>query len=135
MVLNRGEISTMSRCRLLVVDDDIDVLRSVALMLSLEGYCVMTANSGTSASVLLSEHKFDVVITDLRMPVVDGYEIVKRTRQKSPCAGIIVTSRYIDEQAQKWIDENGLYGLEKPYNIHQISTILRDYQLRVPDEQ
>lgn len=118
-----------SRYRFLVVDDDLDVLRSVALMLSLEGYCVITANSGMAASVLLAEQAFDVVITDLRMPVVDGYEIVRRTREKYPNAGIIVTSRYIDEQTQKWIDEMGVIGLQKPYNIHQIGTILRDYQL------
>lgn len=118
-----------SRYRFLVVDDDLDVLRSVALMLSLEGYCVITANSGMAASVLLAEQAFDVVITDLRMPVVDGYEIVRRTREKYPNAGIIVTSRYIDEQTQKWIDEMGVIGLQKPYNIHQIGTVLRDYQL------
>ena len=118
-----------SRYRLLVVDDDLDVLRSVALMLSLEGYCVITANSGMAASVLLAEQAFDVVITDLRMPVVDGFEIVRRTREKYPSAGIIVTSRYIDEQTQKWIDEMGVIGIQKPYNIHQIGTKLRDYQL------
>lgn len=119
----------VSRYRLLVVDDDLEVLRSVALMLSLEGYCVMTANSGAAAAVLLAEQAFDVVITDLRMPVVDGFEVARRTRDKYPNAGIIVTSRYIDEETQKWIDAMGIVGLQKPYNIHQIGTILRDYRL------
>lgn len=119
----------VSRYRLLVVDDDLEVLRSVALMLSLEGYCVMTANSGAAAAVLLAEQAFDVVITDLRMPVVDGFEVARRTRDKYPNAGIIVTSRYIDEETKKWIDAMGIVGLQKPYNIHQIGTILRDYRL------
>lgn len=119
----------VSRYRLLVVDDDLEVLRSVALMLSLEGYCVMTANSGMAAAVLLAEQAFDVVITDLRMPVVDGFEVARRTRDKYPNAGIIVTSRYIDEETKKWIDAMGIVGLQKPYNIHQIGTILRDYRL------
>ena len=119
----------VSRYRLLVVDDDLEVLRSGALMLSLEGYCVMTANSGAAAAVLLAEQAFDVVITDLRMPVVDGFEVARRTRDKYPNAGIIVTSRYIDEETKKWIDAMGIVGLQKPYNIHQIGTILRDYRL------
>ncbi len=119
----------VSRYRLLVVDDDLEVLRSVALMLSLEGYCVMTANSGMAAAVLLAEQAFDVVITDLRMPVVDGFEIARRTRDKYPTAGIIVTSRYIDDETKKWIDAMGIVGLQKPYNIHQIGMILRDYRL------
>ena len=109
----------------MVVDDDVDVLRDVAIMLSLEGYYVMTASSGVAASVLLSEHPFDVVITDLRMPIVDGYEIVRRTKAMRPDSSIIVTSRYLDDKTRDWIHSNQLVGLEKPYNVHQLSAMLR----------
>lgn len=117
--------------RLLIVDDDLDMLRNLALMLSLEGYYVMTASSGTDASVFLAEQKFDVVITDLRMPIVDGYEIVRRTRSLRPETSIIVTSRYLDDDTKKWMQEVGVVGLEKPYNIHQISTILHEFTRHV----
>lgn len=120
----------MDRTRLLIVDDDLDVLRNAALMLSLEGYFVMTASSGTAASVLLSEHEFDVVITDLRMPIVDGYEIVRRTKNLRPDASIIVTSRFIDEQTKSWMQDVGVQGLEKPFNVHQLSAMLRDCTAR-----
>ncbi len=113
------------RKRLLIVDDDVDMLRNAALMLSLEGYYVMTASSGMDASVLLAEHEFDVVITDLRMPIVDGHEIVRRTKNTHPKTAIIVTSRYLDEETQLWIRETGVVGLEKPYNVHQLSGMLR----------
>ena len=117
-----------TRVRLLVVDDDIDMLRNIAVMLSLEGYFVMTASSGMDASVLLSEHEFDVVITDLRMPIVDGHEIVRRTRASHPDASIIVTSRYLDDETKAWMKGEGVTGLEKPYNVHQLSAMLRDFQ-------
>ncbi len=120
----------MDRTRLLIVDDDLDMLRNAALMLSLEGYFVMTASSGTAASVLLSEHEFDVVITDLRMPIVDGYEIVRRTKTLCPDASIIVTSRFIDEQTKSWMQDVGVQGLEKPFNVHQLSAMLRDCTAR-----
>lgn len=114
------------RLRLLIVDDDVDMLRNAALMLSLEGYYVMTASSGMDASVLLSEHEFDVVITDLRMPIVDGHEIVRRTRCMHPDTSIIVTSRYLDDETKSWIEQTGVVGLEKPYNVHQLSGMLRN---------
>ncbi len=113
--------------RLLVVDDDLDMLRNLALMLSLEGYYVVTASSGMDASVLLSEHKFDVVITDLRMPIVDGYEIVRRTKASNPETSIIVTSRYLDDQTKRWMASEHVTGLEKPYNVHQVSAMLREF--------
>lgn len=116
----------MKRKRLLVVDDDVDILRNIAIMLSLEGYYVMTASSGVAASVLLAEHDFDVIITDLRMPIVDGYEIVRRSRAKRPNASIIVTSRYLDDETRDWINANHLIGLEKPYNVHQLSAMLQN---------
>lgn len=113
------------RLRILLVDDDLDMLRSAAILLSLEGYYVMTASSGVDASVLLSEHNFDVVITDLRMPIVDGHEIVRRTREMHPQTSIIVTSRYLDDETKSWMTEAGIEGLEKPYNVHQLSAMLR----------
>ncbi|MBR4984406.1 MAG: response regulator [Proteobacteria bacterium] len=118
--------NTSNRVRLLVVDDDLDMLRNLALMLSLEGYYVVTASSGMDASVLLSEHKFDVVITDLRMPIVDGYEIVRRTKASNPDTSIIVTSRYLDDQTKRWMQTEHVTGLEKPYNVHQVSAMLRE---------
>ena len=119
----------MDRMRLLIVDDDLDMLRSLALMLSFEGYKVVTASSGPEAAALLVETPFDVVITDLRMSVVDGYEIVCKTQALYPDASIIVTSSYIDEDARAWMKDKGVAGLEKPYNVHQISAMLRDFQM------
>ena len=120
----------MDRMRLLIVDDDLDMLRSLALMLSFEGHKVVTASSGPEAASLLTEHKFDVVITDLRMSIIDGYEIVRRTQNLHPEASIIVTSSYIDEDARVWMKDKGVTGLEKPYNVHQISAMLRDFQMQ-----
>ena len=129
-----GDIGLSLRIRLLVVDDDLDMLRNLAVMLSLEGYFVMTASSGMDASMLLSEHDFDIVITDLRMPIIDGYEIVRRTRAAHPDAFIIVTSRYLDDAARSWMQTNHVVGLEKPYNVHQLSAILRDFETKMPSE-
>lgn len=127
---NLNQENALDRMRLLIVDDDLDMLSSLALMLSLEGYKVMTASSGPDAAALLEEHQFDVVITDLRMSIIDGFEIVCRTQNLHPEASIIVTSSYIDEDARAWMNDRGVAGLEKPYNVHQISAMLRDFQMQ-----
>lgn len=118
-----------TRVRLLAVDDDMDVLRNLALMLSFEDYHVMTASSGMEAVTLLQQFHFDAVITDLRMPIIDGIEIVRRTQAMSPNTAIIVTSRYFDEKTSQWIHEKGISSLLKPYNVHQLSAMLRNFNL------
>ncbi len=120
-----------SRVRILAVDDDMDILRNLALMLSLEGYHVMTASSGNDAVSLLQEYHYDAVITDLRMPIIDGFEIVRRTMHLSPDTAIIVTSRYFDERSRRWIEEQGVRHLQKPYNVHQLSEVLSAFELGV----
>jgi len=120
-----------SRVRILAVDDDLEILRNLALMLSLEGYHVMTAGSGNEAVSLLQEFHYDAVITDLRMPIIDGFEIVRRTMLLSPDTGIIVTSRYFDERSRRWIEEQGVKQLQKPYNVHQLSEVLSSFNLGV----
>ena len=118
-----------TRVRLLAVDDDMDVLRNLALMLSFEDYHVMTASSGMEAVTLLQQFHFDAVITDLRMPIIDGIEIVRRTQTMSPKTAIIVTSRKKKKKTSQWIHDNGISSLLKPYNVHQLSAMLRNFNL------
>src|SRR5687767_13272349 len=77
----------MSR-RLLVVDDEPNLLRAVAACLRSEGYEVRTARSGRDALVSLTESIPDLVISDVRMPGMDGYSLVHRIRS-SPRTALI----------------------------------------------
>ena len=131
--LNRRRL-LRARVRLLAVDDDMNVLRNLALMLSFEDYHVMTASSGMEAVTLLQQYHFDAVITDLRMPIIDGIEIVRRAQVISPSAAIIVTSRYFDEKTIVWIRQTGISSLQKPYNVHQLSAMLRNFNLGQDEE-
>ncbi len=124
-----------ARIRLLAVDDDKDVLRNLALMLSFEDYHVITASSGVEAVAMLQQHAFDCVITDLRMPVIDGIEIIRRTQSIRPKTAIILTSRYFDTKSLAWIKENRITYLQKPYNVHQLSAMLRDLNLGSVEEE
>ena len=66
--------------RLLVVDDEAKLLRAVAMCLRSEGYEVITARSGTEALVRLTEAIPDLIITDIRMPGMDGHALARSLR-------------------------------------------------------
>jgi len=66
--------------RLLVVDDDPGLLRAVAETLRAEGYEVTTARRGADALVCIAESLPDLIVSDIRMPGMDGYELVRNLR-------------------------------------------------------
>jgi DNA-binding NarL/FixJ family response regulator len=74
--------------RLLVVDDEPNLLRAVAACLRAEGYEVRTARSGSDALVSLAESLPDLIISDIRMPGMDGHALVHRIRA-SPRTALI----------------------------------------------
>jgi DNA-binding NarL/FixJ family response regulator len=69
--------------RLLVVDDDPGLLRAVAETLRAEGYEVTTARRGAEALVCIAESLPDLIVSDIRMPGMDGYELVRNLRSSA----------------------------------------------------
>jgi len=88
--------------RVLLVDDSISVRRFVGRMLERAGFAVTTANDGAEALAKIADARFDVVVTDLEMPRVNGYELIDNLRRR-PEAGtlpvIVLTTRSGDKHA------------------------------------
>ncbi len=112
-----------------LVDDDRNILTSVSLSLEAEGYRVQTYTDGASALEGLKGNSPDLAIFDIKMPRMDGMELLRRLRQKSDLPVIFLTSK--DEE----IDE--LFGLKmgaddfirKPFSqrllVERVKAILR----------
>ena len=66
--------------KILVVDDEPDILKIVTFRLKKEGYEVLTAVNGQKALDLVNSQRPDLILLDLRLPVVDGYEVCKRVK-------------------------------------------------------
>jgi len=66
--------------KILVVDDDVDTLRLVGLMLQRQGYQIVAANNGTQALSLAQNENPDLILLDVMMPDLDGYEVTRRLR-------------------------------------------------------
>ena len=66
--------------KILIVDDDIDTLQLVGTMLERQGFKILAANNGEKAITLAQGEIPDLIILDVRMPGMDGYEVTRRLR-------------------------------------------------------
>ena len=75
--------------KILVVDDEKDILDSLKTLLELEDYKVKTVNSGKKALDALKKEKFDLVLLDILMPKMSGREVLEKIRKKSKTQKVI----------------------------------------------
>ena len=78
---------------IMVVDDEQAILRLLNRTLEPEGYGVILADNGSSALALLEEHTPDLVILDIMMPELDGFQVLDLIRQRSNVPVIMLTAR------------------------------------------
>lgn len=72
----------MSKGSLLVVDDDHLIRQAISFKLKKEGYTVKLVNDGESALAMLENEKFDMIISDIMMPYISGFELLKILKEK-----------------------------------------------------
>jgi chemosensory pili system protein ChpA (sensor histidine kinase/response regulator) len=107
----------------LVVDDSITVRRVTQRLLERNGMRVMTAKDGVEALALLQEHVPDVVLLDIEMPRMDGYEVAAHVRSDARIADvpiIMITSRVGDKHRARAIEIGVDDYLGKPYQESQL---------------
>jgi len=76
--------------KILVIDDEKATLAMFRLFLEAYGYVVLTAENGTQGLEIFSKEKPDLVITDIKMPGIDGLTVLQRIKDIDPKAGVIV---------------------------------------------
>jgi PAS domain S-box-containing protein len=117
------------RLRVLVIDDEIAIGRTLAIGLADE-FEVVTATSGREALELLAaEDRFDAVICDLMMPEVSGMDVYERVADRSPRLAsrfVFVTGGAFTERARAFVERVGAPVLEKPFELTALSPVLRE---------
>ena len=102
---------------ILLVEDEAIARYALARMLSLSGYKVMAAADGEHAFELLERHPFDVLITDLGLPGLSGFELIKQVRFKWPKTSVIVVSA--ETKAVEILDSETEFFL-KPADFNEV---------------
>lgn len=106
---------------ILVVDDEPGYLYLLAYELSNRGYYVITAQNGREALTLLEKEKADLVITDMRMPVMDGLDTVVNIRKINENIPIIlVTAFAMEERVQLALTYKATTYLKKPFELDKL---------------
>jgi two-component system, cell cycle response regulator CpdR len=101
---------------ILLVEDDPPSRRAMLLALKTAGHEVMGAGDGTEAMELLALHDFELVITDLVMPNLNGLNLINTICFKRPHMPIILVSGYLAKDAGKAIIDQTAAYLQKPVN-------------------
>ena len=131
-----ADASEESRRQVLVVDDNVDAAESLAMMLQADHHAVRTAHNGEDALRLAGEQNPDVMVLDLGMPKMSGYEVARRVRKKSwgrrPI--LIACSGWGQPEDRKLSKESGFdHHLVKPVNAAVLLRLVRDSASRDPD--
>jgi PAS domain S-box-containing protein len=107
--------STPDSSRLLVIDDDLEILEILRDMLRLKGHRVVATDKGEEALQLLESEEFDLVLTDLGMPSVSGWDIAKRAKARNPQLPVILITGWGAQYEEDDLTDSGVdHVLSKP---------------------
>jgi len=114
-----------SRPRILVVEDDISLARFLELELNHQGYEVVVATGGYEAVVKAGEGSWDLVILDIMLPGLDGFEVCRRLREHSLVPVIMLTARSTVHDRVKGLDTGADDYLIKPFATEELLARIR----------
>jgi CheY-like chemotaxis protein len=121
----RGNAGRMIKhLKILVVDDDPGVLDLLWAYLDSRGYTVNTCRSGREALTILETESFDLVISDIEMAEMNGFELLRQTRMKYPKIGIVLMTGYTESYPLSEALRAGADGyISKPFSLRKFSLI------------
>lgn len=120
--------------RVLVVDDDAQILRAVRTSLQGRGYQVRTAPNGETALDSLSSDAVDLVILDLSLPGIDGQEVIRRLRAFSDVPVLVLSVRDAQDDKISALDAGADDYVTKPFSMDELLARMRAVERRTHGE-
>ncbi|MBE7561097.1 sigma-54-dependent Fis family transcriptional regulator [bacterium] len=112
---------TAARANVVVIDDEMSMVNLLQKYLTKQGFLVRTYTRPEDALEAIERHPADVVLTDLRMPQVDGMEVLSRVRQIDPRIPVLVMTAFgSTESAVEAIKQGALDYITKPFNLDEV---------------
>ena len=113
----------MATIQLLLVDDEERFLHTTKILLEKRGVVTFIATNGADALKAMDEHRIDVVILDVKMPGIDGVEVLRKTKQKHPLVEVIMLTGHASvESAVEGLKLGAFDYVKKPCDISDLIT-------------
>lgn len=126
--VDRGIPSDRATRRLLLVDDDKEVLRLLRDMIRLSGHKVVATHDGREALQLLESEEIDLVMTDLGMPVVTGWEVARRVKERNAQTPVILLTGWGVQYEKNDLAAHGVdMVLSKPLSYDKLQEVLQNF--------
>ena len=110
---------------ILIVDDETEVLRTISQLVEHEGYCVIEASGAAEAMDILSREYVDLVMTDLMMPGITGWQLLDECKPRFTDTKVVVFTGYIDSQGESLLVDRKADGfLTKPVHLAKLRELL-----------
>jgi len=116
--------------KILVVDDEPPIVRLMEFILAREGYEMVVAVNGQEALLQVTAHKPDLILLDIMMPRIDGYEVARKLRADPKFCHIpiiMLSAKAQDEDVRKGIDVGVNEYITKPFSPQHLVTAVRKY--------
>lgn len=121
------------KIKLLIVDDEVKFLKSISERLKLKDFDVATASEGNQAIKVAKKEKFDVAIVDLKMPDMDGTEVLRILKKRHKFLQILILTGHASIDSAVECTKLGAFNyIEKPYNFEKLIEAIKEaYRARL----
>lgn len=117
--------SLIEAATILVVDDEENAREGLSKILSKEGYSVDMASNGKEAIETLRRQSFDLVITDMRMPLMDGFEVLREIKKMNENIGVIMITAYGEVESYLEAMNMGAFEyINKPVRVNELKRVI-----------
>ena len=124
----------MEKEKILIVDDEPSILMSLEFLMHKEGYQVFIARDGAEALDTINKHTPDIIILDIMMPEVDGYEVcqlVKTNPSTSHIKVIFLSAKSKKEDIEKGLEMGADLYLTKPFSTRTLMSQIKSLKIKI----
>jgi len=119
----------MKPIKILIVDDEPDIIHLVTRLLVKEGYIINSTNSGEEALSIISNEKPNIILLDIKLPEIDGYEICRKIRSIKEYNDIIIvlfSVKFHDNDRERGFQAGADYYFIKPFSAKKLLSFIKE---------
>jgi two-component system response regulator HydG len=126
-MVGQDSMTEIIQGRILVVDDEVSLAEALKELIQFYGYEVDIAYNGSQAKETLSKQQFDLVISDIRMPVMDGIQLLSFIQQNHVETPVILISGFSDCNERMAIEKGACCLVSKPVDIENLISLIKQH--------